>query len=162
MVFCLLVVCIGLVIRVGQASSGTWVEVIRFEDAVSQNTAYFTCDHAEWRINWSYSTDPQTGQYAGFAVTAYNNESQDVGAIMQMGNITTEGTSYIHNKQGTFYLAISVANVVGYVVVIEQDVESIPEFPAIWVILAMVMGCVGLIKRWKRELPNLYRSGGQI
>ena len=42
-----------------------------------------------------------------------------VSTIYESGNATTEGTSYIHNKQGTFYLAISVANIPGYVVVIE-------------------------------------------
>jgi hypothetical protein len=122
------------------------VEVVRFEGATSQNTAYFTCDHAEWRINWSYTVIPETGQYAGFAVTPCTNESHLIGSvngcILQMGNTSMEGLTYLHNRNGTFYLAISVANVQGYSIVIEQDVESVPEFSAYMMILVMAAGVV--------------------
>jgi hypothetical protein len=67
-------------------------------------------------------------EYARFTVDALTrNETSLIATISQEGNTTTNGTRYIHNRQGEFYLNIYVTNVESYTVVIEQDMQSVPE-----------------------------------
>lgn len=61
-----------------------------------------------------------------------------MGAITQYGDTNTSGTSYIHNRQGEFYLQFMVENVESYSVIIEQDLDSVPEFsPLVFLSLSM-------------------------
>ena len=50
----------------------------------------------------------------------------------------TSGISYIHNSKGTFYLKINVAYTESYTIIVEQDLDSIPEFPS-FLILPLFM-----------------------
>jgi hypothetical protein len=75
-----------------------------------------------------------------------------VTTIYETGNATTEGASYIHGERGTFYLAISAANLAEYTIIIQQDIDSIPEAQGLIAILAI--GCAGallaLLKRYNK------------
>ena len=111
------------------AWAASWSEVTVFQGSGDYITDYFTCNHVEWRINWNYTPSLSFPTAAGFAVYVYpKNENVSIASILEMGNTTTSGTSYLHNQQGTFYLKIDVANLENYSVVIEQDLESVPEF----------------------------------
>ena len=48
------------------------------------------------------------------------------------------GSSYFHYKNGTFYLDISYHDLDSYTIIIEQDLNSIPEFPS-WLILPLFL-----------------------
>lgn len=124
--------------------ASSWVEVTQFTGSGYYTTNYFTCSHAEWRINWSYTPTSINPQLAGFSIYVYprNETSYYIATVSQDGNTTTSGTTYIHNAQGEFYLDFLAANLQSYTVVVEQDIESVPEFSPIFLALLFATGIV--------------------
>jgi len=157
---CLLILPIISVLSFSSVVSATpenWSEVVRFTG--SGTTAYFTCSHVEWRIRWSYVPDPSYPQYAVFSVLTYpqGEDTLFIDYIMKTGDSETSGISYIHNQQGTFYCKISEANTQSFVVIIEQDVDSIPEFQSFLILpLFMIATLLTALvcKRKKQELSR--------
>ena len=97
-------------------------------------------DHIEWRIRWEYVPSFQYPNSTVFGVVTYP-QGEDImysDFIMKMGTEDTTGISYIHNNKGTFYLELSIANTESYTIIVEQDVNSIPEFPS-WIILPIFL-----------------------
>jgi hypothetical protein len=120
------------------ANPENWSEVTRFTGAgsrQSQNTTYFTVDHAEWRIQWGYTPNADYAAVAGFIVyvyppgEAYPNYTV---AIFDIGGNQTNGTSYVHNQTGTFYMSVTAVEpaIINYTIIVEQDLDSVPEFPS--------------------------------
>lgn len=129
--------------NVALVKSASWSEVTRFSDLGDYTTDYFNCSHVVWRINWNYTPSLSDPTRAGFVVKVYpRNQSVSIASILQIGNTTTKGTSYIQNQQGTFYLTIDITNLEHYTVVIEQDIESIPESSPIVLLLLFATGIV--------------------
>jgi hypothetical protein len=58
----------------------------------------------------------------------------------QQGNTTTNGTIYINNHPGEFYLKFLVYNVLDSTAVIEQDIETVPEFSPIFPLSLLMAG----------------------
>lgn len=118
------------------ASPENWQEVTTFTGSGTQAyiTGYFTCNHTEWRIRWSYVPDSNHPEYALFTYLTYP-QGESVSYIdfieepSPYGSSNTSGISYIHNNNGTFYGKVDVANIESYTIIIEQDMDSIPEFP---------------------------------
>ena len=48
-----------------------------------------------------------------------------------------DGVSYIHNQKGIFYMEI-ITNAENFTIIVEQDLDSIPEFPS-WIILPLFL-----------------------
>jgi hypothetical protein len=139
------------------ASSSDWSEVTRFTGSGTEypTTDFFTCEHAEWRIRWEYVPNPGF-PFAIFSVYTYSQgeDTLYIDSIIKVGANDTNGTSYIHEKDGTFYSKINVANTESYIIIIEQDLNSIPEFPS-WIIfpLFLVATLVSIIVRKKLRRP---------
>jgi hypothetical protein len=111
-----------------------WVEVTRFTG--SGTTDYFTCEHVEWRIRWEYTPS----KLAAFTVFVYE-QGEDVwyiDSVFKTGDEETSGVSHIHNQKGTFYMDIDAANIENFTVIIEQDVDSIPEFTPATIAIVLV------------------------
>ena len=125
------------------ATPANWSEVIRFTGSGTEQytTEYFTCDHVEWRIRWEYVPDPDYPEYAAFSVYTYpqGEDTLFVDSIVKTGSEDTSGVSYIHNNKGTFYMKINVANTQNYTIIVEQDLDSIPEFSSILILLPPFM-----------------------
>lgn len=139
---------------IGFATSGNWSEVTRFTGSGTDihTTDYFTCDHVEWRIRWVYVPGSQYPNLTSFSVFTYP-QGEDImytDVIMKMGAEDTNGTSYIHDNKGTFYMKINVGGTESYTLIVEQDLDSIPEFPS-WIILPLflVVALFGIIIRKK-------------
>jgi len=122
--------------------SNNWSEVTRFsgEGGIS-TTEHFTCDHVDWRIRWEY--EPRTDNPAGSALLVYvysydGSFMRDhwFESIIKRGIGETNGILYIYNKNGTFNLDV-LASTAGYTLIIEQNLDSIPEFPS-WAILPVL------------------------
>ena len=131
--FCLLVSHSG----VAFASSENWVEVTRFTGSGSEKytTDYFTCNQGEWRIRWEYIPDSQYSNLTSLSVFTYPIMEGDRGptyinVIMKTGSEDTNGISYIHDYPGTFHMNINVRWTESYTLIVEQELESIPEFPS--------------------------------
>lgn len=119
------------------AVAASWIEVARLTGSADYTTDYFTCEHAEWRISWSYTPISAATEYAAFSCYVYSRNGSFIALISQDGGITTSGITYIHNRQGEFYLRFLVANLTGYAAIIEQDTESVPEFPSTVLLLLL-------------------------
>lgn len=145
------------------ASSDDWSEVTRFTGGTHERahkTESFTCDHVEWRIRWEYEprTDIPENQ-TGIQFYVYTQENPDHwfkgmahwGEYGKTGK-PPNGTEYIHDKNGTFHLEI-ISSAQSYTLIIEQDLESIPEFPA-WIILPLLLTATLLIMVGKKRLPK--------
>ena len=134
--------------NIALASPDNWSEVVRFTGSGSEHytTDYFTCEHVEWRILWEYVPDPDYPELAIFNVYTYP-EGEEVwftDCILKTGAENTSGNSYIHNEAGTFYMVINIANTETYTIVVEQDLDSIPEFPS-FLILPLFMTATLLV-----------------
>ncbi|MFC1487317.1 nitrous oxide reductase family maturation protein NosD [Thermoproteota archaeon] len=128
--FCVLVSTSG----VAFASSENWVEVTRFTGSGTEllKTDYFTCNQTEWRIRWEYIPDLQYPNLISFSVYTYPIMEGDRGptyanVINKVGIENTSGTSYIHDYPGTFYMYINNVGTESYTIIVEQNLDSIPE-----------------------------------
>jgi hypothetical protein len=115
------------------ASSENWVDVKSFtgKETIDIITEPFTCDHVEWRIRWNYSPDFRMHgkpSFASFEVNVFENESDNlVSRIGRFSNVSESGTLSL-SENGTFYLHIEAFFIDEYSIVVEQNLESIPEF----------------------------------
>lgn len=138
--------------NVALVRSASWSEVARFSDLGDYTTDYFNCSHVLWRINWNYTPSPSNPTMAGFLANVYQqNGSTSISSMGHFGNTTTNGTSYI-TQQGTFYLTIQIANLEHYTIVIEQDMESVPEFPSMVLLLVFATGIVVAMTLARRQV----------
>lgn len=109
----------------------------QFSDLGDYTSDYFNCSHVLWRVNWDYTPDPLNPTYAALQVKVYQ---QNVSAplysdIGNYGDVITNGTSTVL-RVGTFQLAIHIANLEHYTVVVEQDLDSpVSEFSSIFLLL---------------------------
>ena len=70
------------------------------------------------------------------------------------GEYGTNGTEYIHDKNGTFHLEI-ISTAQSYTLIIEQNLESIPEFPS-WAPMLIVLLIIAIVSVIYR--PKLFKS----
>ena len=119
------------------ASSEDWIEVNRYTGSGTElrKTDYFICDYVEWRIRWEYIPDSQYSNLISFSVYTYPKMEDDRGptyanVINKVGIENTSGTSYIHDYPGTFYMYINSIGTESYTIIVEQNLEYIPEFPS--------------------------------
>ncbi len=152
------VVTLGIVF----ASSSSWSEVTRFTGSGTEDytTDYFNCEHAEWRIRWEYVPHSGLPMFALFSVYTYpqGEDALYIDYIIKIGANDTDGISYIHNSDGTFYSKINVAITESYTIIIEQDLNSIPEFPS-WTILPLfLVTTLFVIILKKCRLPEAVRD----
>jgi hypothetical protein len=126
------------------ASSGNWVQVARFTGGAGITTTEpFTCDYVEWRIRWKYETRTENPEDPpGLEICVYTQEyhSTYFEHLNNWGTEETNGTLIIHDKNGTFHLTI-ICGVPSYTVIIEQNLDSIPEFPS-WTLFVVELFAV--------------------
>jgi len=127
------------------ASSENWVEVVRFYWSGAGPHEYritepFTYDHVDWRIRWEFYFDhTHFPEFGHFSVRTYprGENRSDINSISVDGFGERNGTLYIINNKGEFYMRISTLSVVtSYTIIVEQNLDSIPEFPS-WTILPL-------------------------
>jgi hypothetical protein len=163
-----------------QPGQENWVEVTSFtKESVpstwwgdpSGNTDYFNCTRVEWRIRWEYTPHPAVPQYASFYVEVYEKkedviwrgelihegESVLVDVFEEFGMSETSGVSYIHNQTGRFYLSIRASNIEDFTIIVEQDIESIPEFPSWAPLLIALVAVVAMTFVYRHKLRKQSR-----
>ena len=65
--------------------------------------------------------------------------------------LDASGISYIHNNSGTFYMRINVTNAQGYTIIVEQDLDSIPEFPSFLILPLVLMATLPAVIVYRRK-----------
>jgi len=140
-------------------TSEDWNEVARFTGSGYQQyyTDYFTCDHREWRIRWEYIPESDSVGFAYFNVVVLPERALFVvDSILSTGGNDTSGISYIHDMSGMFFMEITAGAAESYTIIVEQNLNSIPEFPS-WVILPLLIlaTLVGVIIRNKIRKKGL-------
>ena len=130
------------------ASAVTWSEVARFTGPSGQ-TNNFTCSHPNWRIDWNYKPNSTYPEDAIFIIYLSQYQGGSVQTITKYGNATTSGIANVSDRQGQFNLQISAQYVENYTVVIEQDLDSVPEFsPLIFFsVLVVAVGVAAMVAR---------------
>ena len=114
------------------ASSDNWVEVIRFTGNESTKTEPFTIEHVEWRIRWNYSHQFMMHNPVAHAFVINVLEHSPKKHIISIGewNPTSENGTWVHNENGAFSLEIWSISIDEYSIIIEQNIDSVPEFPS--------------------------------
>lgn len=125
---------------VPEAPSDNWIEVTRFIGSKGFTTNAFSCNHTEWRIRWEF--DPGHWHFAdmytlhvttykeGEATTYFNKITEPPG-----GNLN--GVELL-NQSGTFYLEIGSGLINSYTIIVEENIDSIPEFSS-WIVLPLFL-----------------------
>jgi hypothetical protein len=122
------------------ASSKNWVEVDRFSGGSwIGGTRFFLIDHVEWRIRWSwkksFGLSLNEPIFFRFNVLDFRDEHVE----LVDADHKTNGTVYLFQKRQCFYyLYIIGINLENYTIIIEQNIDSIPEFPS-WLILPIFL-----------------------
>jgi hypothetical protein len=134
------------------ATPDNWSEVTRFTGSGTEvyTTDYFTCDHVEWRISWEYIPDSES---TIFWVYTYpqGEDALYIDVIYKTGADDTSGISYIHNNNGTFYMKIEVSNTQSYTIIVEQDLDSTPEFPSFLILPLFMIATLLAVIVYKRK-----------
>jgi hypothetical protein len=166
----LLFTCVLATHNSSKAALVNWVEVTRFSGIGSDslmNTTDFTVSYPEWRILWEYTPDTEYPENAGLTVMAYSRTEPGgpVNEIFALGTANKTGTSNVHNKTGIFYLTIATSpDVLNYTLIIEQDIDSVPEYPLltlallVFVVTSLIMASIGHRSRDVRVKRSICRA----
>lgn len=147
--FCLLVSAPGIVF----ASSGNWVEVITFTGSqYFGSTSHFTVDHVDWRIRWEINPI-NSSERPSFTVHVFHDSEPWTEKISGLTTHETTGILNIYNQSGSFYLVVQIMNVDSCTMIIEQNTESIPEFPS-WIILPLFLIVTIAVTVYKKKLTR--------
>ena len=133
--FCLIVSAPGIVF----ASSGNWVEVVTFHNIVGfWATPRFNTFHDDWRIKWEIY--PSNGSESpSLKAYVYQDNHEGIEIISSLTTHETTGILNIYNASGSFFLVFQTTNTnSSSILIIEQNTDSIPEFPS-WTILPLVL-----------------------
>ena len=138
---------------VPEVPSDNWVEVTRFIGTNGFTTDTFTCDHAEWRIRWEF--DPGHWHFADLHtlhVTTYKEGESTISfnQIIEPPGGNRQGVELL-NQSGTFYLEIGSGLIDSYTIIVEENIDSIPEFSS-WVVLPLFLIATSTMVVYKKKL----------
>jgi hypothetical protein len=133
--------------------SDNWVEVTRFIGTKGFTTDVFVCDHVEWRIRWEF--DPGHWHFADMhtlQVTTYE-EGESTNYFNQIRELPSGNLIGVEllNQSGTFYLEIGSGLIDSYTIIVEENIDSIPEFPS-WIVLPLFLMVTGIVIVLKKRL----------
>jgi len=107
--------------------AANWQTVTTITGSSDQTTSTFAITANEWRIQWSYTPDPQYPQYSFFSFEAYPqyDNVNSFSFLSALGNNQTSNTEYITDAHfkgaGNYYLRIWAANIPNYTITIQQN-----------------------------------------
>jgi hypothetical protein len=113
------------------AYAANWQTVTTITGSTDQTTATFNIPAQEWRLQWSYTPDPQYPQYSALYIYVYpqGETAAYIDEVHASGNAQTSSTEYIYQGSGSFYLKILDANIPSYTITIQQDTSSTTPTP---------------------------------
>ena len=133
-----------------------WVEVTTLTGVGGiGSTDSFTVDHVDWRIRWKIEPGDSSARTAFqayiFPLTGIKGSEQWFEKIEHYGTEETTGILNIYNHSGSFYMDVLTGNVESYSMIVEQNLDSIPEFPS-WIILPLFLISTLFVIVFKKRL----------
>ena len=111
----------------------------------------FTVDYVDWRILWEIEPGNHS-ERKSFLVYIYPaTGGQWIEQIEHYGTEETTGIMNLYNRSGSFYMTV-LASIDSYTMIIEHNIDSIPEFPSWTVMLVMLSVLVVAVAIYKRKL----------
>ena len=107
-------------------STASWHDVTTFSGSSDKTTNPFTIQGERFRLTWTVTPDPDAVDFdiGGDLYIYVYPEGETVmyvESVMAMGNMTTTSdTTNIYEGPGSFYLAVTVANVATWEVKVES------------------------------------------
>jgi hypothetical protein len=121
------------------------------------STDSFTVDYGDWRIIWEIEPGNGSERKAFlvyiFPVTGIKGSEPWFESIQHFGREETTGILYIYNHSGSFYMDV-LASIDSYTMIIEQNIDSIPEFPSWTSLLIMLIAIVVLVYIYRNNLKK--------
>jgi hypothetical protein len=149
---------------VNSVKATEWVEVKRFESSVAGGyvipTEFFEIRHVEWRVRWEYI--PWAG-VESYKPTFYvevvslpewrrGDDARYLDYIYSIGTEQTSGTLYLHENKDRYYrLEISAKYIEYVILIVEEDTESIPEFPSFLILSLFMLATLLSVIVYKRK-----------
>lgn len=133
-----------------EETSENWVDVDRFSGGSWWGgTRLFRIGYFEWRIRWNYepTIDLSSETAVVFDIQVLDSKSELV-ELVRCGE-KTNGTIYLY-QGGEFYLYIIGFNTDNYTIIIEQNIDSIPEFPSLTILPLALITTLSVIVLKKR------------
>jgi hypothetical protein len=117
------------------------------------STDTFTVENNDWRIFWNVELDekvvwPIFRAYI-FPETGINENNHSIEKIERLVNEKTSGTLRVYNQSGSFHIDIN-ASVENYRIVVQQNVDSIPEFPS-WILVSLFLSSTLMIAVYREK-----------
>jgi len=154
-------------------TSGAWVEKGRLTGFSPKfgESPLFTIESNDWRIKWEYVPYAEYPNLTAFSIHVQTHaeveggpilppsfiEHEDltysllVGSIIKSGTKETSGILFINGFNGTFVMDI-VSNADSYVILIEENLDAIPEFPS-WTVMLVILTLLAVaVAIYKRRL----------
>ncbi len=108
------------------ASAANWETVTTITGSADQTTNTFKITSKEWRLQWSYTPDPQFPSLTFFGVLIYQQDkSTYIDSFYVNGSTQTNGNEYIHEGMNNYHLEILDANIPSYTIIVQQDRDTI-------------------------------------
>jgi hypothetical protein len=153
------------------AYAANWETVTTITGSSDQTSSNFSIDAEEWRLQWSYTSDPNFPDLAFFGVIVYpqGEGAASIDSFYVNGSSQTSGTEIIHEGMNNYHLEILVANIPSYTIAVQEYTESSVTTPngisgltnatyttitAIVIVIIAVIVVALLLKRRKNQRPT--------
>jgi hypothetical protein len=99
-----------------------WLTVTTITGSADQTSKSFNITAQEWRLQWSYTPDPQFPSLTFFGVLVYPEVegASSIDSFYVNGSTQTSGIEVINGSIGNYHLEILDANIPGYTIVVQQ------------------------------------------
>lgn len=143
-----------------------WETVTTITGSADKTSNTFSISVQEWRLQWSYTPDPDFPSLTFFGVLVYpeGEGATYVDSFYVNGSTQTSGTEYIHEGMNSYHLEILDANIPSYTITVQQYGATVSStsnenvttaiLVAIVVIILAVIVIALLLWRRKNQKPT--------
>jgi hypothetical protein len=136
-----------------------WVEVQKYggDGLLQVDSEPFRVDHINWRIRWEIEST-YNGSDIGIEKFSFDVKLHFENRTVASVTPTTRenGTLNFNWVSGKYYLSFP-ALIPKYTVIVEQNIDSIPEFPSWTLLLISLVVVVVFVVVYRRKLENQVR-----
>ena len=152
-------------LNIAFGASGNWIEIVTLTGSGGiGSTKTFVVDRVDWRIRWEFEPGNGSERVAFlvyvFQTTGIKGSVPWIDSIQHFGTEETTGILNIYNQSGYFYMDVLTGNIENYSMVIEQNLDSIPEFSS-WIILPFFLICILSLILFKRKMYTTDHKNAQ-